>query len=319
MNATQSIESGDGEAAAEEAGTLLFRVFGIALGSTVVALNGVFAVTMKRLTKRNSTMRDSTRLLCLSSSSAALLAGAMLTCYSAALPYLPDVHSSVTTPCHLAASLHLSLVLVDSLHFGLLSVDHNYVITSVGCSASLPRFGAAVLGIWLYALFVAFMALVFDLLDYDRPLTCSSCDILDLDPYFCLLVAIQVAVGAVCSAVVFANMRRILHLHQRQIQVTNTLTYASLLLDIGLATVPLNCHVTLVTSWLPLVVTRAMTSAGSITVRLTFLVGHVSYLKLIFYVIREEEVRSEFLRVISWRRRQQTQQEDNRSGQRRQP
>lgn len=316
MNVTQPTESDDGEAAAAAAaaaGTVLFRVFGIALGSTIIALNGVFAVTMKRL-KRNC-VRDSTRMLCLSSSSVALLAGVMLTCYSAALPYLPDVHSSVTTPCHLAASIHLSLVLVDSLHFGLLSVDHNYVIASVGCSASLPCFGAAVLGIWLYSLLLAFMALAFDRLDYDRLLTCSSCDVLDLDPYFCLLIAIQVAIGAICSAVVSANLRRILRLYQRQIQVTNTLTYTSLLFDIGLATTALVCHVTLVTSWLPLVVTRVMTSAGSMTVRLTFLVGHVSYLKLIFYVIREEEVRSEFL----GRRRQQTQQEDNRKGQRRQP
>lgn len=305
MNSTECNAVAEPEDDASDSVALTFRIVGIPLGISIVVANVAFILTMTW--HKTSQVRQSTQVLLVSSSNCAALAGLVLVAYSVAFPYTSS--TAVVTPpslrslCHLWGALHLSLIVLDCLHIAIVSLDHNYVVTTAGCSTPTQRIGLAVLLGWLYAVLITLLTLAFDHLPPTQSRRGGGCDILDLDRYYELTLLIHVIAGVLCSLVVVANVRRTLDLHQRQIQVTNTITYKNLLFETRLAQLNLLAGAILVLAWLPLTVAEVMTRAGVTSkvaaVRLTFLVGNVSYLKAILYVAADREIRRDFARVAT--------------------
>lgn len=283
---------------------LSLRIVGIPLGISIVVTNVAFILTMTW--HKTNPVRRSTQILLVSNCHCAVLAGLVLIAYAVAFPYTSStvivIPSTLRSLCHLWGALHLSLIVLDCLHIAFVSLDHNHGVTSVGCSTPTHRIGLAVLLGWLYTVLLILLTLAFDHLPSTQPCG-GGCDILDLNRYYVLTLLIHVIVGAFCSLFVVANVRRTLDLHQRQIQVTNTITYKNLLFEMRMAQLSLLANAILVVAWIPLTVAEVMVHAGVTAevaaVRLTFLVGNASYLKAILYVAADREIRKDFTRVAS--------------------
>lgn len=304
-NSTESAAATETDSVESDSVALAFRIVGIPLGIFIVVTNIAFILTMTW--HKTNLVRRSTQILFVSNYHCAVLAGLVLIAYSVAFPYTSSSVVTVSTPsllslCHLWGALQLTLIVLDSLHIVFVSLDHSYAVTSVGCSIQTHRIGLAVLFGWLYALLITLLTLAFDHLTSTQPCR-GGCDILDLNRYYGLTLLIHVIAGALCCAIVVANVRRTLNLHQRQIQVTNTITYKNLLFEMRMAQLNLLANAVLVLAWIPLTVAEVTTHAGVTSkvdaVRLTFLVGNVSYLKAILYVAADREIRRDFARVAS--------------------
>ena len=285
---------------------LVLYIVGIPLGGCALLGNLFLLMAMIRFSKLQT--RANVAVVSLSASDA--LAGAML------LAHLSSVHLqhqiANTHLCYLWAVVQLMPMVACFLHLTFVSVDRLVAVTRAvhyTDSMSARRIAVYVGVLWTYILVLT--VLVFAFTDHD--VTLDVCDVTILPWGYMLLVLVgHILPASLVVVVIFAWIQRTLRIHQRKIQVTNTMTYNNLLADITVARLFFFTFVFVAILWGTFFITELVWIAGVdsssliLIIRITFLVGNLSYIKFFIYIVLNSEFRKYLKKALSCKKNSQS-------------
>lgn len=208
--------------------------------------------------------------------------------------------------CYLWASLQLMPMSAGFLHLGLVSVDRLVAVTRAvhyDDEMSARRMKLYAVCLWGYIIMATVIAYAF--MDHDDP-TFSICDMLILPKGYVMLILFGHVIPCCLIIIgIFLWLKYTLSVHQRKIQVTNTLTYNILLADYTSAKLFFTTFVVTIALWLMFVVTNVVwfagveTSALYLVIRITYLVGSLSHNKYLVYVILDVDFKKAIVKAVS--------------------
>ena len=210
-------------------------------------------------------------------------------------PELADQHH--TSLCTFIGLLEILPLMASLLFLSLVHLDRFLAVCvptmypDMWCERRVAIFCA---GIWIFTCMFGTIAYAF--MPEKDPIVC---DILALPRSYLLLTCIfHIFPTTIVNIILFIKINHVLKVHQRKIQVTNTLTYTNLVDDTQLAKLYFFLVIMCFVAWTPfLICVFIWFSSVSVTnipiaARVTFLVGHLAGIKIVVYVCESTSYRS---------------------------
>ena len=272
-------------------------VFGVPIGVALITLNCLlFVVIYKK--REEGPFRKSTTCLLVSLGVCDMLAGVVLLVHVVllALPESVFIGSSVYL-CKFWGLLQTTPMIGDIIHLVAISGERNQTISHPARQPKAETMKLVAVGVWGLTLALSALAFAFPV---PQP-NSGYCDIADLSfLYFIIVVFLVVMLGSVIVCVYYLyNIKGTLKVHQRKIQVTNTITYDNLLDDTAAAKLFFIIYSLTILIWLPLVITLivSFTKGGGLdsAVRFVFLFGHIAYFKVPMIIYGSKDFRLKFI------------------------
>ena len=166
--------------------------------------------------------------------------------------------------------------------------------------------------VWPYSVLICLLALSakYDMREHN--INKDGCGILTLPPlYLTLTLLIHILPATLVAVVAFLQIKRELRIHQRKIQVTNTMTYENLIKDMAIARRDFCVTITTFIIWAPFLTSLILWHSSHnihpilYVIRGTLLMGYLSSLRFIAFILGSAHFKESFWSL--WRCRPHSQ------------
>lgn len=283
-----------------------FYAVGIPLGIICVTGNVVFLVVL-RLSHHDPEKAYQPLLAALVGSLGAsdALGGAALAVMGGVGP---NYHATYHTLyfCHLGAVFQALPILSGFLHLGVIMLERYIQICRATINLQMSHVTAVVALLWAYVLLLGFASYAFSSGRGGTATGSVPCDFLVIPAsYWSTVNLAHCALGlAVCSMCQF-KIRTTVKMHQRKIQVSNTMAYTKMVEDASKARPFYLVCLATVALWCPFLICQAVNfsrgqnqEAGPTVTRALFLVGHLACLKFALCLAQCSNLRGSFKKVL---------------------
>ena len=223
-------------------------------------------------------------------------------------PVLAEIHPNA---CTIIGLLELLPVVTCLIFLTLVDTDRFLAVCVPTVYPDLwttKRVSGTCIGIWVFSIVLSAVAFAFK----TEP-DVVICDVLALPRGFLLLsTLVHIVPCSIINTVLYLKIKHMLKVHQRKIQVTNTLTYTNLVDDTQLARLFYMLVVISLVAWAPFVISIILwfcdldLSALPPAVRICFLLGHLAGLKLFVYVAESTTYRMAIKKLFKPPQRQES-------------
>lgn len=273
---------------------IIYFCIGIPLGA-VICLGNVVLLTV--IARKKGPLRDSTRNMMSSLVFCDLTAGCLLIIHISFVSFQEEIRNSSQAGC-LAWGLVLAMPMTCSLlHLCIICLERKRAVSEPATIISHRQSFLICIGLWTYSSVLCLIGMFF-LLDeeYTGHDIWRFCDILPLPGYYLLILALHVLFTVLLQVYFAINIRNTLQLHQRKIQVTNTITYSNLIEDIKLGWIFFKTYAFQLVFILPLCIMLVIIYAGVhapaslIIARICYLIAQIPALKFILFFKMNKDI-----------------------------
>ena len=281
---------------------IVYFCVGLPLG--VIICLGNFILLSVVLPKKGP-LRDSTRMLLAGLSVCDVVAGALFIVHVVLLPFQEDLRGASREGCLFWALLLTVPVMASFLHLTVICGERNHFVCQPAAVVSRKKAILICACLWSYCLVLGLVGMFFSLCWKDENENENEeedagrwklCDVVTLPGYYLLILALHVLATLLINVYFAVSIRGMLRLHQRKIQVTNTITYNNLVEDIRVAWLFFLAYSLQLFPWLPFTVMLAILAAGVntpsafIIARVCYLCAQIPGLKFMMYFWRNKEI-----------------------------
>ena len=166
--------------------------------------------------------------------------------------------------------------------------------------------------VWLYSTLICALALSARYGTREHHITDDWCGMLSLPPLYVTMTSlIHVPLATLIGLGTYLQIRRILRIHQRKIQVTNTMTYDNLVRDTAIARTDFCVAITAFIVWAPFMTSLLLwySSYDRYTmvcvIKGTLLLGYLSSLRFIAFIVGSCHYKESFFSLLHCRKHHQ--------------
>lgn len=268
--------------------------FCVALPLGVVILIGNI-ILMAVIASKKGPLKPSTRTMLCSLVLCDALAGGLLVLNTCLVPFQEDMRKNCETGCLLWGLLLTLPFTTGFIHLFVICLERRHAVNDPANTISIGRSAIYCVAIWAYCLALCAGGMLF-LLWKNRALTWKFCDILPLPGFYLLILCVHIFMAVVLEVYAAINVRSTLRLHQRKIQVTNTITYSNLVEDTKVAWIFFSAFIMQLLPVLPFMVLLVVLSAGVhshgvfVLSRICYIIAQIPGLKFVLFLKRSKEL-----------------------------
>ena len=270
----------------------------IAIGICFINVVMLYIINRKKVP-----MKNAVRILVCSLGTNDIVAGCLLLIHIATLGFQGKVNEK---KCLFFALLCIWPMLNNFLHIAIIKWERHSMVISSGDSVGLRKSAAFVMGMWIYSLALSLLGLSFEISRQsdNEELYEELCDVAVLPKYHLVIIAIHLVICIGITSLYFIKIRNVLKVHQRKIQVTNTITYTNLVDDINMANTFMAAGVVCIALWLPCLIAMAVYISGHdracavVTMRALYLLTTLTGFKPLLYMWRWPSVTKEVINLF---------------------
>ncbi|ELU01269.1 hypothetical protein CAPTEDRAFT_202513 [Capitella teleta] len=271
---------------------IIYLCFGIPLG-VVICLGNVILLTV--IVDKKGPLRTSTRTLLGSLVISDILTGFLLILNASFLSLQETIREFYRARCMLWGLVLTLPTLCSFMHLSVISLERRHAVTAPAHPIGRRKAILYCIGIWSYCGVICVLGMLFLFGDGLRNVV-GFCDVLSLPGFYLLVLALHIILAVVIETYAAVNVRNTLLLHQRKIQVTNTITYNNLMEDTKVAWVFFSAFALQLGPTVPFAILLAVLSAGVyvpatfIIARLCYLFAQIPGLKFVLYLRMNKEL-----------------------------
>jgi hypothetical protein len=279
---------------------ITYLAVGLPLGA-VVCLGNV--ILMAVIADPKGPLKIATRTMLCSLVFCDVVAGAVLMLHSGFIGFDDGVRDYCAEGCLMWGIMLTLPVYCAFVHLSVICLERRHAVMDPANAISGGRATLYCAGVWAYCVVLCVAGMLFIFLEDST--AWSRCDVVTLPPFYLLILGIHLVVvsGVVVGAAI--NIRSTLRLHQRKIQVTNTITYSNLVEDTQVAWVFVCAFVVQLLPCLPFIVALATVAAGMrteaavVVARVCYIVAQLSGLKFLLYMKMSKDIRKACVQRLS--------------------